>query len=118
MTTIARDPSESASRQALRGQLIADRFQFPVAVEFQPAFLLDAPHAFTTTDIVRRRLWLSRSVVPFTLDLTEEPEQVVFQALELLKAHDRLESGEPVVVVANVTTSNGYSNAIQVRTIE
>ena len=75
-------------------------------------------YAFTTTEIVRRRLWLSRSVVPFTLDLTEEPEQVVLHALELLKAHGRLESGEPVVVVANVTTDFGYSNAIQVRTIE
>ncbi len=75
-------------------------------------------YAFTTTGIVRRRLWLSRSVVPFTLDLTEEPEQVVLHALELLKEHGRLESGEPVVVVANVTTDFGYSNAIQVRTIE
>ena len=75
-------------------------------------------YAFTTTDIVRRRLWLSRSVVPFTLDLTEEPEQVVLQALELLKRHDRLESGETVVIVANVATNNGHSNAIQVRTID
>ena len=75
-------------------------------------------YAFTTTEIVRRRLWLSRSVVPFTLDLTEEPEQVVLHALELLKAHGRVESGEPVVVVANVTTNYGQSNAIQVRTIE
>ena len=75
-------------------------------------------YAFTTTDVVRRRLWLSRSVIPFTLDLTEEPDQAVLHALELLKAHDRLESGEPVVIVANVTTSNGHSNAIQVRTIE
>ena len=56
--------------------------------------------------------------MPFTLDLTEEPEQAVLYALELLKAHDRLESGEPVVIVANVTTSHGHSNAIQVRTIE
>ena len=75
-------------------------------------------YAFTTTDIVRRRLWLSRSVVPFTLDLTEEPEQVVLQALELLKRHDRLDSGETVVIVANVTTNNGHSNAIQVRTLD
>ena len=75
-------------------------------------------YAFTTTEIVRRRLWLSRSVVPFTIDLTEEPEQVVLHALELLKAHGRLESGEPVVVVANVTTDFGHSNAIQVRMIE
>ena len=56
--------------------------------------------------------------MPFTLDLTEEPEQAVLHALELMKAHDRLEGGDPVVIVANVTTSNGYSNAIQVRTIE
>ena len=75
-------------------------------------------YAFTTTEIVRRRLWLPRGVVPFTLDLTEEPEQVVLHALELLKAHGRLESGEPVVVVANVATDFGHSNAIQVRTIE
>ncbi len=75
-------------------------------------------YAFTTTEIVRRRLWLSRGVVPFTLDLTEEPEQVVLHALELLKSHGRLESGEPVVVVANVATDFGHSNAIQVRMIE
>ena len=75
-------------------------------------------YAFTSTDIVRRRLWLSRSVVPFTLDLTEEPEQVILNALELLQARDRLESGEPVVVVANVTTSEGHTNAIQVRAID
>ena len=75
-------------------------------------------YAFTSTDIVRRRLWLSRSVVPFTLDLTEEPEQVILNALDLLKARGRLESGEPVVIVANVDTSEGHTNAIQVRAIE
>ena len=75
-------------------------------------------YAFTSTDIVRRRLWLSRSVVPFTLDLTEEPERVILNALELLKARGRLESGEPVVIVANVDTSEGHTNAIQVRAIE
>ena len=88
----------------------------PLVSSFRPRGAII--YAFTTTDIVRRRLWLSRSVVPFTLDLTEEPEQAVLHALELLKAHDRLESGEPVVIVANVTTSYGHSNAIQVRTIE
>ena len=75
-------------------------------------------YAFTTTDVVRRRLWLSRSVVPFTLDLTETPEQTVLHALETLKAHDRVVSGEPVVIVANVTTSEGQTNAIQVRSVE
>ena len=75
-------------------------------------------YAFTSTDIVRRRLWLSRSVVPFTLDLTEEPEVVIRKALDLLSARDRLESGDTAVIVANVTTSEGQSNAIQIRTME
>ena len=82
---------------------------------FRPRAII---YAFTTTDVVRRRLWLSRSVVPFTLDLTEEPEQSVVLALERLRAHDRLVSGEPVVIVANVAASHGHVNAIQVRTME
>ena len=82
---------------------------------FRPRAII---YAFTTTEIVRRRLWLSRSVVPFTLDLTEEPDQAVVLALERLRAHDRLVSGEPVVIVANVATSHGLVNAIQVRTVE
>ena len=82
---------------------------------FRPRAII---YAFTTAEIVRRRLWLSRSVVPFTLDLTEEPDQAVVLALERLRAHDRLVSGEPVVIVANVATSHGLVNAIQVRTVE
>ena len=57
-------------------------------------------------------------MVPFTLDLTEEPEQVIRKAIDLLKARDRLESGDTAVIVANVTTSEGQSNAIQIRTME
>ena len=107
----------TAVRRAARdaGQQPPDR---PFTHQAIDGFRRAIVYAFTTTDVVRRRLWLSRSVIPFTLDLTEEPDQAVLHALELLKAHDRLESGEPVVIVANVTTSNGHSNAIQVRTIE
>ena len=75
-------------------------------------------YAFTATGVVRRRLWLSRSVVPFTLDLADEPEQTVRNALDLLKARERLVRGDTAVIVADVTTSDGQSNAIQVRTIE
>lgn len=75
-------------------------------------------YAFTTTEVVRRRLWLSRSVVPFIIDVSGDPEETVVQALERLHAHNRLESGEPVVIVANVATSHGFVNAIQVRTME
>ncbi len=75
-------------------------------------------YAFTSTEVVRRRLWLSRSIVPFTIDVSGEPDETVVDALERLKAHDRLESGEPVVIVANVASRHGFVNAIQVRTME
>ena len=75
-------------------------------------------YAFTSTEVVRRRLWLSRSVVPFIIDVSGDPEETVVGALDRLRAHDRLVSGEPVVIVANVATSGGYVNAIQVRTME
>ena len=75
-------------------------------------------YAFTTTEVVRRRLWLSRSIVPFMIDVSGDPDETVVRALERLKKHDRLVSGEPVVIVANVATSHGYVNAIQVRTME
>ena len=74
-------------------------------------------YAFTTTEVVRRRLWLSRSIVPFMIDVSGDPEETVVRALERLEKHDRLVSGEPVVIVANVATSHGYVNAIQVRTM-
>ena len=75
-------------------------------------------YAFTSTDIVRRRLWLSRAVVPFTIDLTDEPEQTVRNSLDLLRGRGLLVTGDTAVIVANVTTSEGQSNAIQVRAIE
>ena len=75
-------------------------------------------YAFTTTEVVRRRLWLSRSIVPFMIDVSGDPDATVVRALERLQKHDRLVSGEPVVIVANVATSHGYVNAIQVRTME
>lgn len=75
-------------------------------------------YAFTTTEVVRRRLWLSRSIVPFMIDVSGDPDETVVRALERLEKHDRLVSGEPVVIVANVATSHGYVNAIQVRTME
>ena len=52
------------------------------------------------------------------IDVSGDPDQTVVRALDRLRKHDRLVSGEPVVIVANVATSHGYVNAIQVRTME
>ncbi len=75
-------------------------------------------YAFTNISAARRALWLSRSVVPFKMELSDEPEQTVVDAFERLKRHNRLVPGEPIVVVSDVATSHGDVSAIQVRSVD
>jgi len=75
-------------------------------------------YAFTNVSAVRRALWLSRSVVPFEMALSDEPEQTVVDAFQRLRTHDRLVPGDSIVVVSDVATSHGDVTAIQVRTVD
>ncbi len=75
-------------------------------------------YAFTNVSAVRRALWLSRSVVPFEMALSGEPEQTVVDAFQRLRTHNRLVPGDPIVVVSDVATSHGDVTAIQVRTVD
>ncbi len=74
-------------------------------------------YAFTNVSTARRALWLSRSVVPFEMALSDEPEHTVVDAFARLRAHDRLVPGDAIVVVSDVATSRGDVTAIQVRTV-
>ena len=95
------------TRRGLLGQLVGS---------FRPRGAII--YAFTNTNTARRTLWLSRSVVPFGLELSSDPEKTVAAAFERLRAHDRLVPGDPVVVVSDVATGHGNVNAIQVRTAD
>jgi|TARA_B100001971_G_scaffold211899_1_gene240671 pyruvate kinase len=75
-------------------------------------------YAFTNMSAARRKLWLSRSVVPFKMALSNDPEKTVVAAFERLRKHNRLVPGDAIVVVSDVPTSHGSVSAIQVRTIE
>ncbi|MEE2965339.1 MAG: pyruvate kinase [Acidobacteriota bacterium] len=75
-------------------------------------------YAFTNVSAARRALWLSRSVVPFEMALSDEPEQTVVDAFQRLRRHNRLVPGDPIVVVSDVATSHGDVTAIQVRTVD
>jgi pyruvate kinase len=75
-------------------------------------------YAFTNMSAARRKLWLSRSVVPFRMELSSDPEKTIVAAFQKLRKHDRLVSGDPIVVVSDVATSHGSVSAIQVRTVE
>ncbi|MGB5812231.1 MAG: pyruvate kinase [Polyangiales bacterium] len=76
-------------------------------------------YAFTNMSTTRRKLWLVRSVVPFRMNLSNDPEKTIVNALAKLKDRGLVEAGEPVVVVSDVATATGdLVTSIQVRVSE
>ena len=76
-------------------------------------------YAFTNMSTTRRKLWLNRSVVPFRMNLSKDPEKTIVNALAKLRERRVIEAGQPVVVVSDVATSTGdLVTSIQVRVSE
>ncbi|MEM9728644.1 MAG: pyruvate kinase [Myxococcota bacterium] len=76
-------------------------------------------YAFTNMSTTRRKLWLNRSVVPFRMNLSKDPEKTIVNALAKLKERGLVEPGEQVVVVSDVATAKGdWVTSIQVRVSE
>jgi pyruvate kinase len=76
-------------------------------------------YAFTNMSTTRRKLWLNRSVVPFRMNLSQDPEKTIVNALTKLRDRHLIEPGEPVVVVSDVATASGdLVTSIQVRVSE
>jgi pyruvate kinase len=76
-------------------------------------------YAFTNMSTTRRKLWLTRSVVPFRMNLSSDPEKTIVNALAKLRERDVIGKGEPVVVVSDVATATGdLVTSIQVRVSE
>lgn len=92
------------TRRGLLGQLVAS---------YRPKRAII--YAFTNMSSIRRKLWLSRSVVPFVIDFSKNPEKTIQTALEKLAQRNRLLAGDPVVVITDVTGTNASIPSIQVR---
>lgn len=92
------------TRRGLLGQLVAS---------FRPQHAI--VYAFTNMSSIRRKLWLSRSVVPFVIDFSKNPEKTIQTALEKLAQRNRVLPGDPVVVITDVTGSSVSIPSIQVR---
>ncbi|UCH28606.1 MAG: pyruvate kinase [Myxococcales bacterium] len=76
-------------------------------------------YAFTNMSTTRRKLWLNRSVIPFRMNLSSDPEKTIVNALSKLRERDVIATGEPVVVVSDVATATGdLVTSIQVRVSE
>lgn len=92
------------TRRGILGQLVAS---------FRPQRAII--YAFTNMSTTRRKLWLSRSVVPFKMDFSSDPEKTIQAAFERLRARSRVQSGDQVVVVSDVTAGDQRVTSLQVR---
>jgi pyruvate kinase len=72
-------------------------------------------YAFTNMSTTRRKLWLTRSVVPFKMDFSSDPEKTVAAAFERLRVRNRVLPGDPIVVVSDVAAGQETVTALQVR---
>jgi len=75
-------------------------------------------YAFTNMSATRRKLWLARSLVPFRMSFSSNPEKTVIAALAKLRKHARLLTGDKIVVVSDVVAGDERLASIQVRVFE
>jgi pyruvate kinase len=75
-------------------------------------------YAFTNMSTTRRKLWLSRSVVPLKTDFSSDPEKTVISAFDKLRKRSRLVPGDQVVVVSDVVAGDSRLSTVQVRVFE
>lgn len=73
-------------------------------------------YAFTNDSRSRRQMVLNRSVRPFRIAFSNDPEKTIIHAMELLKEKERLHTGDEVVVISDVISARGIET-IQVRAI-
>jgi pyruvate kinase len=92
------------TRRGLLGQLVSS---------FRPRKAII--YAFTNMSTTRRKLWLSRSVVPFKMDFSSDPEKTVLAAFERLRQRNRVLPGDPIVVISDVAAGEHTVTAVQVR---
>jgi pyruvate kinase len=75
-------------------------------------------YAFTNMSTTRRKLWLNRSVVPFKMDFSSDPEKTVIAALDRLRKRSRVWPGDQIVVVSDVVAGEQRVASIQVRVFD
>ena len=95
------------TRRGLLGQMVAG---------FRPRHSII--YAFTNMSSTRRKLWLVRSVVPFMLDFSSDPEKTIRLAFERLRSRNRVFAGDRIVVVSDFAAGDERITGIQVRTFE
>lgn len=92
------------TRRGLLGQLVASHRPKNAIV-----------YAFTNMSSTRRKLWLNRSVVPFVIDFSKQPDKTIATALDKLAQRNRLLPGDAVIVVSDVPAGKATIPSIHIR---
>ncbi len=72
-------------------------------------------YAFTNMSSTRRKLWLVRSIVPFLMEFSKDPEKTIRKAFEKLKERNRVLPGDPIVVLSDIEAGTEKVSSIQIR---
>jgi pyruvate kinase len=92
------------TRRGLLGQLVASHRPKRAII-----------YAFTNMSSTRRKLWLNRSVVPFVIDFSRQPDKTIATAIEKLAQRNRLLPGDPVIIVSDVPAGKTTIPSIHIR---
>jgi len=75
-------------------------------------------YAFTNMSSTRRKLWLVRSVVPFLMEFSMDPEKTIRRAFQKLKERNRVLPGDPIVVLSDIEAGGEKVTSVQVRVFQ
>jgi pyruvate kinase len=71
--------------------------------------------AFSPSEKVVRALTMNRSVIPVPMDFADHPEATIRRAIDYLKEHHWVESGDPCVILSDVLNQDIDTDAILLR---
>ena len=71
--------------------------------------------AFTPDPVVVRALRMNRSVISYPIEFHDEPEKIIREAIDSLKAKGQIEAGAPVVILSDVLNREFDTEAILLR---
>ncbi|TGK03832.1 pyruvate kinase [Leptospira semungkisensis] len=126
---LERVPSTKKEEMARSAALLSDSIKSPAIIvitrrgttalnvaSFHPR--LPLIYAFTNMTTVRRKLWLTRSVIPYRIDFSSDPEKTIKLAIETLKTSGRVKEGDQVVILSDIIAGADRVETIQVRDVK
>ncbi len=121
-----RKPKDKKEEMAKSAANLADSLQSPAIIvitrrgitannvaSFHPKYSI--VHAFTNMTSVRRKLWMTRGVIPYRVDFSSDPEKTIKQAIQILENNGFLRPGEKVVILSDIIAGDDRVETIQVR---